>query len=120
MNYTQKLTLSMVVPTAMVAGAGFSVALGAWWLLGRSSVDSPQLMASYLSIGAKLTLVLTTICVVTCIGFTVWIRRTAVRVLGGDPSASSVALAALADGDLAISIPDVVEGSLLHSLKRLA
>ena len=29
MNYTQKLTLSMVIPTIMVAGAGSAVVVGA-------------------------------------------------------------------------------------------
>ncbi len=38
MNYTQKLVLSMLVPTAMVAGAGSAVVLGAWWLYGRALV----------------------------------------------------------------------------------
>ena len=120
MNYTQKLTLSMVVPTAMVAGAGSAVVLGAWWLQGRARLESPQVIADYLILGEQLTALLTAICVVTCIGFTVWIRRTALRVLGGDPSASSVALAALADGNLAVSMPPARDGSLLHSLKRLA
>ena len=120
MNYTQKLTLSMVVPTAMVAGAGSAVVLGAWWLQGQARVESSQVIADYLTLGEELTALLTAICVATCIGFTVWIRRTALRVLGGDPSESSVALAALADGNLAVSIPQANDGSLLHSLKRLA
>ncbi len=104
----------------MVAGAGSAVVLGAWWLQGRARLESPQVIADYLILGEQLTALLTTICVVTCIGFTVWIRRTALRVLGGDPSASSVALAALADGNLAVSMPPARDGSLLHSLKRLA
>ena len=120
MNYTQKLTLSMVVPTAMVAGAGSAVVLGAWWLQGQARVESSQVIADYLTLGEELTALLTAVCVATCIGFTVWIRRTALRVLGGDPSESSVALAALADGNLAVSIPQANEGSLLHSLERLA
>ena len=42
------------------------------------------------------------------------------QVLGGDPSVASDALAALADGHLAVHIPPAVQGSLLHSLRRLA
>ena len=120
MNYTQKLTLSMLVPTAMVAGAGSAVVLGALWLQGKARVEPSQVIADYLVIGGELTALLTTICVVTCVGFTVWIRRTAQRVLGGDPSVSSLALGALADGNLALDLPEAKQGSLLHSLKRLA
>jgi methyl-accepting chemotaxis protein len=119
MNYTQKLTLSMLVPTAMVVGAGSAVVLGAWWLQGKARIESPQVIAEHLVLGGALTALLTAICVATCIGFTVWIRRTAVSVLGGDPSEANLALAALADGNLAVSIPQAGEGSLLHSLKRL-
>ena len=120
MNYTQKLTLSMVVPTVMVAGAGSTVVLGAWWLMEKARHESAQVMVDYLTLGAELTALLTTLCVLTCIGFTLWIRRTALSVLGGDPSASSLALAGLADGHLTIHIAPAKEGSLLHSLKRLA
>ena len=120
MNYTQKLTLSMVVPTAMVAGAGSAVVLGAWWLQGKARTESSQMITDYLIVGGELTALLTVICVVTCILFTLWIRRTALRVLGGDPSQASGALAALADGHLAVNIPQAGDGSLLHSLKRLA
>ena len=120
MNYTQKLVLSMLVPTAMVAGAGLAVVGGAWWLQGRAEFDSPQVIAGYLTLGGKLTALLTAFCVATCIGFTVWIRRTAIGVLGGDPSEASRALAALADGNLALNMAPASEGSLLHSLKRLA
>ena len=120
MNYTQKLTLSMLVPTAMVAGAGSAVVLGALWLQGKARVEPSQVMADYLVIGGELTALLTTICVVTCVGFTVWIRRTAESVLGGDPSVSSLALGALADGNLVLDLPEAKQGSLLHSLKRLA
>ena len=120
MNYTQKLTLSMLVPTAMVAGAGSAVVLGALWLQGKARVEPSQVIADYLVTGGELTALLTTICVVTCVGFTVWIRRTAQRVLGGDPSVSSLALGALADGNLVLDLPEAKQGSLLHSLKRLA
>ena len=119
MNYTQKLTLSMVVPTCMVAGAGSSVVMGAWWLQGKSKTESAQVVAEYLSVGANLTALLTTFCVLACIGFTIWIRRTAVRELGGDPEVARMALAALADGDLGISIPVAPVGSVMHSLQRL-
>jgi methyl-accepting chemotaxis protein len=120
MNYTQKLTLSMLVPTAMVAGAGSAVVLGALWLQGKARVEPSQVIAEYLVLGGQLTALLTTICVAACVGFTVWIRRTAENVLGGDPSVSSVALGALADGHLALDLPEARQGSLLHSLKRLA
>ena len=120
MNYTQKLVLSMLVPTAMVAGAGSAVVVGAWWLQGRARIESSQVMAEYLVLGGELTALLTTICVATCIGFTFWIRRTAMNVLGGDPAQASQALAALADGNLALNLTSARDGSLLHSLKRLA
>ncbi len=120
MNYTQKLVLSMLVPTAMVAGAGSAVVIGALWLQGRAQAEASQAIVDYLVLGSWLTALLTTICVVTCVGFTVWIRRTAMTVLGGDPSVASEALSALADGNLAVNIPTASEGSLLHSLKRLA
>ncbi len=120
MNYTQKLVLSMLVPTAMVAGAGSAVVVGALWLQGRAQAEATQAIVDYLIVGAWLTGLLTTICVATCVGFTVWIKRTAMNVLGGDPSVASDALSALADGNLAINMPAAPDGSLLHSLKRLA
>ena len=84
MNYTQKLTLSMVIPTVMVAGAGTSVVLGALWLQGQAKTVTAETMAGYLQWGGSMTAVLTAICVAVCIGFTIWIRRTAsaVRRLG--------------------------------------
>jgi len=120
LNYTQKLVLSMLVPTAMVAGAGSAVVVGALWLQGRAQAEATQAIVDYLIVGAWLTGLLTTICVATCVGFTVWIKRTAMNVLGGDPSVASDALSALADGNLAINMPAAPDGSLLHSLKRLA
>ncbi len=120
MNYTQKLVLSMLVPTAMVAGAGSAVALGAWWLHGRALIEPASVMADHLAIGGWLIGLLSIICVATCIGFTVWIKRTANQVLGGDPSVASEALAALANGDLFVKISAAPNGSLLDSLKRLA
>ncbi len=119
MNYTQKLTLSMLVPTFMVAGAGGTVALGAWWLQGQAHAVSPDTMAGYLVLGGVLTALLTVFCVGACIGFTVWIRRTARRVLGGEPSVASEALGALADGNLALQVSSDQPGSLMHSLQRL-
>ena len=119
MNYTQKLTLSMLVPTVMVAGAGSAVVLGAWWLQGQAKEVPAETLVSYLSIGGQLTALLTAICVGACVGFTVWIRRTARRVLGGDPSLASDTLAELANGNLAVTIEQAEEGSLLHSLQRL-
>ena len=119
MNYTQKLTLSMLVPTVMVAGAGSTVVAGAWWLQRQAREVSPETMAGYLVTGGALTAVLTLICVAACIGFTVWIRRTAQAVLGGEPSDASQALADLAGGNLALAIPPARDGSLLHSLQRL-
>lgn len=120
MNYTQKLVLSMLVPTIMVAGAGSAVVAGAVWLRRRAQTESSQVLVDYLTVGGWLTAMLTTICVVTCIGFTVWIKRTATTVLGGDPSVARAALAALANGNLAVKILSAPQGSLLHSLTRLS
>jgi methyl-accepting chemotaxis protein len=120
MNYTQKLVLSMLVPTAMVAGAGSAVALGAWWLYGKALVEPASVVAGHLATGGWFIGLLSAICVATCIGFTIWIKRTATQVLGGDPSVASEALAAMANGDLTVKIPTAPDGSLLHSLKRLS
>lgn len=120
MNYTQKLVLSMLVPTVMVAGAGSAVVAGAMWLRRRAQTESSQVIVDYLTVGGWLTTMLTTICVLTCIGFTVWIKRTATTVLGGDPSVARAALAALANGNLAVKIPSTPQGSLLHSLTRMS
>lgn len=92
---------------------------GAWWLQGQARDVPAQTLVGYLSIGGTLTALLTAICVAACIGFTVWIRRTARSVLGGEPSDASQILGALADGNLALDIPAAQDGSLLHSLKRL-
>ena len=119
MNYTQKLTLSMVVPTAMVAGAGTAVVLGAVWLQSLAARSTPQDMMAYLQLGSTLTGVLTALCVAVCIGFTVWIRRTATAVLGGEPTEARNMLADLADGRLNIRVPDAPEHSLMHSLGKL-
>jgi methyl-accepting chemotaxis protein len=119
MNYTQKLTLSMVIPTVMVAGAGSAVVAGSLWLKSQVMKSDLATVSGYLEIGSSLTAVLTAICVVVCIGFTVWIRRTARAVLGGEPSDASVALAELAGGNLKQRLPSAPEGSLMHSLTRL-
>jgi methyl-accepting chemotaxis protein len=120
MNYTQKLTLSMVIPTVMVAGAGSAVVAGAIWLQGVAAASDAGSISEYLSIGASLTAVLTSICVAVCVGFTIWIRRTATRVLGGEPSQASMTLGSMADGNLQVDIHSTAEGSLMHSLERLA
>ena len=119
MNYTQKLTLSMIVPTVMVGGAGGAVVLGAAWLQQQARNVSVETMASHLQVGALLTGLLTVICLGVCIGFTVWIRRTARVVLGGEPTEAQHALAQLADGNLALALAPAPGGSLLDSVTRL-
>ena len=119
MNYTQKLTLSMVIPTVMVAGAGSAVVAGALWLQGQAAHVNGETMTRYLQIGWTMTAVLTAICVAVCVGFTVWIRRTAYAVLGGEPSHARRALAALANGDLSLRLRHAPDGSLMHSLDKL-
>ncbi|QKO20492.1 methyl-accepting chemotaxis protein [Rhodoferax sp. BAB1] len=119
MNYTQKLTLSMIVPTVMVGGAGSTVVIGAAWLQQQAQVASGQAMVAYLQIGALLTGLLTLVCVAVCVGFTVWIRRTARAVLGGEPTDAQHTLAQLADGNLALSDGPAPAGSLLDSVHRL-
>jgi len=119
MNYTQKLTFSMLVPTAMVAGAGSAVALGAWWIQREAQTRGSEVIAGYLVLGGWGAGVLTVLCVATCLAFTVWIRRTALLVLGGDPALASAVLAGMADGNLAVQIPAAPPGSLLDSLQRV-
>ncbi len=119
MNYTQKLTLSMIVPTVMVGGAGSTVVIGAAWLERQAQVASTQEMVGYLQVGAWLTGLLTLLCVFVCVGFTVWIRRTARAVLGGEPTDAQHTLAQLADGNLALSDGPAPPGSLLDSVHRL-
>lgn len=119
MNYTQKLTFSMLVPTAMVAGAGTAVALGAWWIQREAVTANAGTIANYLVVGGWAAGILTVVCVLACLAFTVWIRRTALRVLGGDPSTASEILARIADGHLTASIPQTTPGSLLDSLQRM-
>ena len=120
MNYTQKLVLSMLVPTAMVAGAGSAVVGGAIWLQGQSASQPASVVNEYLAIGATATAVLTAICVATCIAFTLWIRKTALQTLGGDPSDAQEVMASMANGKLSTHNLDAPEGSLMSSLGRLS
>lgn len=120
MNYTEKLVLSMLVPTAMVAGAGSAVVAGAIWLQSQAKVQTGETIVNYLGIGALGTAVLTAICVATCIGFTVWIRKTALVTLGADPSLAKAVMAQMADGKLGAVATSTRTGSLMHSLTRLA
>ena len=120
MNYTQKLVLSMLVPTVMVAGAGSAVVGGALWLQGQAQVHTAATITAYLRIGAMGTAVLTALCVATCVGFTVWIRRTALRTLGADPTQAQAVMAQMADGKLAVAPSRAAPGSLMHSLVRMA
>ncbi len=120
MNYTQKLVMSMLVPTAMVAGAGSAVVAGAVWLKGQVATQSAGVVTEYLAIGATATALLTSLCVITCIGFTVWIRKTALQTLGGDPSDTQKVMASMADGNLSTRKLAAPEGSLLYSVGRLS
>jgi len=86
MNYTQKLTLSMIVPDRDGGRCRLHRGAGAQWLQGQARVATGEAMASHLQLGSALTAVLTLVCVTVCIGFTVWIRRTARAVLGGEPT----------------------------------
>ncbi len=120
MNYTQKLVLSMLVPTVMVAGAGSSVVAGAMWLQAQVQAQPATTIASYLGVGAAATAILTSLCVATCIAFTVWIRRTALTTLGADPSLAQEVLLHMAEGRLAVPNVSAAPGSLMDSLNRLA
>ena len=120
MNYTQKLVMSMLVPTAMVAGAGTAVVIGAVWLQGQVLTEPAGVIQEYLRIGAVGTALLTLLCVLTCIGFTVWIRKTALRTLGGDPSDTRKIMASMADGNFNHQSLVAPDGSLLFSLGRLS
>jgi len=120
MNYVSKLTLSMTVPTVMVAGAGGTVFFGARWLAGLAAHASATEVAAYLSLGASAIGALTLLCVGTCVGFTIWIRRAAAIELGGDPALARAVLADIAGGDLRAELPQAPEGSLLHSIACLA
>jgi methyl-accepting chemotaxis protein len=119
MNYTQKLVLSMLVPTVMVAGAGSAVVAGAIWLQAQVQVEAAATIASYLGVGATATAILTSICVATCLAFTFWIRKTALSTLGADPSLAQEVLRHMADGKLAVPNVAAAPGSLMDSLNRL-
>jgi len=120
MNYSRKLLLSMTIPTVMVAGAGLSVVAGAWWLAGQAShIDGAQ-VAAHLNLARLLIGALTAFCVACCIGFTVWILRSARAELGGEPAEARAALAAIADGNLDLRLQPAPHGSLMHSLQRLS
>lgn len=120
MNYAHKLLLSMAVPTAMVAGAGLSVMCGAWWLAGQATHIDAAKMADYLNLGRTLVGSLTALCVLFCVGFTIWIQRSARAELGGEPADARAAMAAMADGDLDTQLANVPDGSLMHSVQRLS
>jgi methyl-accepting chemotaxis protein len=119
MNYNNKLTLAMVVPTIMVAGAGGSVFAGARWLAVAAPRSTSGELASLLSTGASIVALLTLICVVGCIGFTFWIRRAARLELGGDPALARQCLAAIAAGTLDVAVAPAPDGSLMHSISLL-
>jgi methyl-accepting chemotaxis protein len=104
MNYTQKLTLSMVVPTAMVGVCGSTVVFGAWWLKSLAGTGDVASLGGYLETGAWMIAILTGFCVSVCIGFTVWIKRSVREVLGGDPGDAMLALERISNGDLATDV----------------
>ena len=105
MNYAQKLTLSLVTPTIMVAGAGSAALMGALWLDGQVAKSDAATLHSYLVTISTLITVLTSIGVATCIGFAVWIGRTSTAAIGGDPGDAIQVLAHIATGDLASELP---------------
>ena len=121
MQYTQRLTLSMAVPTIMVAGAGLSVVAGAHWLAGvaASGPDAATQLVQHLGVARDAVAVLTALCVGCCIFFAIWIRRSAQAELGGDPADARQALAAVANCQSQIDIQAAPAGSLMHSLQRV-
>jgi methyl-accepting chemotaxis protein len=110
----------MAVPTAMVAAAGLVVMFGAWWLAGQAPHIDAAKIAGHLNLGSLFIGGLTAGCVLCCIGFTVWILRSAHAELGGEPAEARAAMAAMADGHLDPHLAGVPEGSLLHSVQRLS
>ena len=110
----------MAIPTAMVAGAGSAVAVGAWWLGGEAARVEPARIVEHLALARLLVGGLTALCVATCIGFTVGILRAARRELGGDPAEARAALAALAAGELDRPLAAAPAGSLMDSVQRLS
>ncbi len=119
MKYTHRLLLSMVIPTLMVAGAGATVAVGATWLETQARAASATAVADQLVLGRTIISLLTMLCVATCIGFTVWIRRSAREELGGEPELARSMLATMAEGNLTLQVPPAPAGSVLHSVGRL-
>ena len=101
MNYAQKLTLSLVIPTIMVVGAGSAVLLGTLWLDNQVANSDVAALHRYLETGRTWIAVLTAICVAACIGFAVWIRRQSTALIGGDPDDAIQVLSRIAAGDLA-------------------
>ena len=79
----------------------------------------PTQILAWLDLSRWLIGGLTFLCVLTCVGFTVWILRAADVELGGDPALARRALAALADGELGQRLPNCPAGSLMHSLHLL-
>jgi methyl-accepting chemotaxis protein len=120
MNYSRKLLLSMAVPTAMVAAAGLSVMLGAWWLAGQAPHIDAARVADHLNLGRVLIGGLTAVCVLCCAGFTIWILKSARAELGGEPAEARAAMAAMADGRLDAHLAEVPDGSVMHSVLRLS
>ena len=120
MNYSRKLLLSMAIPTVMVAGAGLTVVAGAWWLAAQAGRVGGAQVAAYLNQGQLVIGALTAFCVACCVGFTVWILRSARAELGGEPAAARAALAAMADGRLDLRLAPAPDGSLMHSVRRLS
>jgi methyl-accepting chemotaxis protein len=119
MEYRQKLLLCMALPTGMVASAGLAVMAGAWWLVRQVQDAEPAQMVAWLDLSRWLIGGLTFLCVLTCMGFTVWILHAANSELGGDPAQARRALAAMADGALGQTLPVCPPGSLMHSLQLL-
>ena len=120
MKYSRQLLLSMAVPTAMVAAAGLTVMLGAWWLAGQAQHIDTAKIVDHLNLGRALIGALTAVCVLCCIGFTIWILRSARAELGGEPAEARAAMAAMADGRLDPPLARVPDGSLMHSVQRLS
>ena len=113
MKFVQRLTLSMVIPTIMVGGAGSAVVVGLWWLDYQFEQSDVATLRSYLGIGITLTAVLTAMCVAACVAFTVRMRSLSERVIGGDPGDAILVLTRIAEGDLATDLPHSKYGESL-------
>ncbi|GAB4213895.1 MAG: hypothetical protein Fur007_09020 [Rhodoferax sp.] len=119
LNYTQKLTYAMLVPTAMVAGAGSAVAIGAQWVNAQAVQAPMDTIRQYIGLGGWLAGGLTVVCVLGCLAVMVWIRQTAHKVLGGEPTTANETLARVARGDLAVQLDAPSHGSLFDYLQRM-